>query len=142
DPARRVAAREGGVRASVRDQQPPRLGPDTHRGNPPAPGGLVLRTARLTEEVARDLRALAAAHGVQASYRDATGRRRNASSTALLAVLRALGAPVRRPEDARSALRSRERALWDRRQEPVTVAWEGRPPLVPLRLAASSVGAP
>jgi hypothetical protein len=71
------------------------------------------------------LRRLAAERGVQLAYDDAAGKRRTASTEALLAVLTALGSPVARPEDAPAALEAlaAERAM--RRAEPVAVAWEG-----------------
>jgi 4-alpha-glucanotransferase len=49
-------------------------------------------------------------------------------------VLQILGAAVETPGDAYAALRDRELAVWRRPMEPVTVAWEGRPSLVEMRL--------
>jgi 4-alpha-glucanotransferase len=51
----------------------------------------------------RDLRALAKSYGVQLSFRDATGVVRRASPDALARVVRALGAPLDRVEDAGEA---------------------------------------
>lgn len=82
------------------------------------------------------LRTLARLHGVQTAYLDITGRRRAASPEALLAVLRALGAPLERAEDAADAARARRRAWWARPCEPVIVAWDGRATL-DLRLPAA-----
>jgi len=56
------------------------------------------------EEHAQSLEALADALGVTRSYHDGTGRLRRACDDALLAVVRALGAPVERVEDAADAL--------------------------------------
>lgn len=53
-----------------------------------------------------DLESLAACWGVTRSYHDGTGRERRASDDALLAVLRSLGAPLERIDDAADALRA------------------------------------
>lgn len=68
---------------------------------------------------------LARAYGVQTAYTDASGRRRRASADAVLAVLRAMGAPVTGRADVAAALRERE--AWLRRPgvSPVLVAWDG-----------------
>jgi 4-alpha-glucanotransferase len=79
---------------------------------------------------------LARQHGVQTSYYDVQGRRHGATPEALLAVLQALGAPVARPEDAAGALRAVRQARWRRCCEPVTVAWDGGPAALELRLPA------
>ncbi|HXC53238.1 MAG TPA: 4-alpha-glucanotransferase [Candidatus Limnocylindrales bacterium] len=57
---------------------------------------------------AQNLDALAAALGVTRSYHDGTGQFRRACDEAVLAVVRALGAPVERIEDAGEALRAVE----------------------------------
>ncbi len=57
---------------------------------------------------AQNLDALAAALGITRSYHDGTGQFRRASDEAVLAVVRALGAPVERIEDAGDALRAVE----------------------------------
>ena len=78
---------------------------------------------------------LAASYGVQASYVDGTGRRRAASPEAVLAVLRALGAPLDGASELRSARREREAELGRRALDPVVVAWEGETtPSLTLRL--------
>ncbi|MBI4278705.1 MAG: 4-alpha-glucanotransferase [Armatimonadetes bacterium] len=89
----------------------------------------------------RDLRRLARLHGAQVSYYDATGRLRHASPDALMAVLRALGAPLERPDDIPAALLHRRRALWARVAGRVAVAWEGGPAVLLLRLPAASADA-
>ena len=53
------------------------------------------------------LHALAELYGVQTSYYDVTGQHRQASAEALLAVLRALGGPLDKVEQAADALRER-----------------------------------
>ena len=77
---------------------------------------------------------LARAYGVQTAYYDITHKRVQASPYTLLAVLRALGAPLAKAEEARDALRERERARWRRPCEPVVVAWDGGPAELSLRL--------
>jgi 4-alpha-glucanotransferase len=83
------------------------------------------------------LHQLAESYGVQTAYEGVRGRRVEATPDALMAALRALGAPVERPEAAADALRARQQALWQRPSEPVAVAWDGRTEGVPLRLPES-----
>jgi 4-alpha-glucanotransferase len=80
---------------------------------------------------------LARLYGVQTSYSDIDGRRRRASRDALLAALRALGAPVERERDVEDALRVRRGVLCRRMVEPVVVAWTSRGCPVDLRLPAA-----
>ena len=82
----------------------------------------------------RELRQLAFSHGVQIAYRDLRGQRRVARPEALLAVLRALGVPIQRPDQAPELLRARHVAQWRRPCEPVIVAWDDEPALLHLRL--------
>lgn len=80
----------------------------------------------------RALRALAQDAGIQLAYDDATGQRRVASTEALLAVLRALGLAVERPDDAEQA-HADLRADRCRRIIPHnTVAWNGRTIRMPM----------
>ncbi len=74
----------------------------------------------------RALRTLARDNGVQLSYRDIRGELRRASSDALVAVLRALGSPIASAADAPALLAARDTDA--QRLEPVTVAWDGKPP--------------
>lgn len=85
----------------------------------------------------RRLHQLARLYGVQTAYYDVHHQRRQASPESLLAVLGALGAPVATLGDVPAAWRERQRALWQRRLEPVTVAWEGGPAAVQVRLASA-----
>ena len=78
-----------------------------------------------TPELAPELVELAGLHGLLLSYVDALDTERTASVEAVMAVLRALDAPVGRPEDAGEAIRARQRALAERIVEPVIVAWDG-----------------
>lgn len=86
------------------------------------------------------LHRLAHLYGVQTAYRDVTGRWRSAETAALLAVLRALGAPVEGLDDVDPALREHRQNWWRRLSEPVTVAWEGEEARVKLRLPANRAG--
>jgi len=88
-------------------------------------------------EPSRALRQLARLHDVQTAYTDIQGKVARASTDGLVCVLRHLGAPVRRPEDAGPALRARRVALWRRGLPPTRVAWDGNPGALPLRLPAS-----
>jgi 4-alpha-glucanotransferase len=80
------------------------------------------------------LRLLARLHRIQTSYVDISRRTIRASRAGLMAALRAIGAPVQRPEDVADALRSRVEELWRQPLEPVQVAWGGRCRPVRLRL--------
>lgn len=88
----------------------------------------------------RALRILARLHGIQTSYLDCEGHTHEAGAATLLAVLEALSAPIRRPEDAGRALRLRRQELARRALEPVHVAWEGRLGSVLVRLPAGAGG--
>ena len=80
-------------------------------------------------EHAADLDALAAAHGVTRRYHDGTGRWREACDEAVLAVLRALGAPVQRHGDVADALRQHHDT---RPATPISSVATGEPGLVRL----------
>ncbi|HSU81270.1 MAG TPA: 4-alpha-glucanotransferase [Thermoanaerobaculia bacterium] len=79
-----------------------------------------------------DLATLAHLHGVQTSYNDAMGNYVEAGPDSLLAVLRALQAPVEGMADVPEALRERREELDRRAVEPVTVAWDGHAPSIEL----------
>jgi 4-alpha-glucanotransferase len=81
-----------------------------------------------------DLLTLARLYGVQTSYDDAMGRHVEAGPESLLAVLRALQAPVESLDDVGDALRERREELAGRIAEPVAVAWDGHAPSIELRL--------
>jgi len=84
------------------------------------------------------LHELASLYGVQTAYYNVLRQRQPASADMLLNILKALGAPLERLEDAPSALRQRRKELWQRPFEPVTVAWDGKLSSLSLRLPASS----
>jgi 4-alpha-glucanotransferase len=77
---------------------------------------------------------LARAYGVQTAYYDIAHKRVTASPRTILAVLRALGAPLEKAQDARDALREHEQARWRRPCDPVVVAWNGDSGELPVRL--------
>ncbi len=79
----------------------------------------------MSEGLTQALKELACHYNVQTTYHDIAGARREASPEALMAVLRALGAPIQRADDAPAAARERLKALWERVVEPVSVAWNG-----------------
>ena len=74
----------------------------------------------------RNLRELSRLYGIQTSYIDMTKQRRTADMEALLLVLKALGAGVKRMDDVPAALQRRKEELRERKVEPVMVAWDGR----------------
>lgn len=84
------------------------------------------------------LHQLANLYGLQTAYYDVHRRRQPASAESLLALLSCLGAPVASLKDVVPAWRQRRQELWQRMLEPVTLAWEGRPPPVRIRLPAAS----
>lgn len=83
------------------------------------------------------LATLARLYGVQTSYLDVERRRQRARPEVVLAVLRALGAPVATGADVPAAVRERVLARWTRPLEPVNVAWEGKAARVVLRRLAA-----
>ena len=86
----------------------------------------------------RELHELASLCGVQFSYLDILSRRRRTATLgSLLAVLRALGEPVEKLADVRSALRERRLSHWRDLTEPVCVASRGKAALR-LRLPAAA----
>jgi 4-alpha-glucanotransferase len=87
-------------------------------------------------EQRRALRELARRYGVQSSFRNVFGKRVHASDDSILAVLRAMGAPIAAVADAPGALRAREQERSRRPLEPVVVAWDGRLSSVDVRVPA------
>lgn len=87
------------------------------------------------------LRRLAKYYGVQTSYYDVKGQRREAAREALKAVLIALGAPLVSFNDLPAAIREQKLAEWQRLVEPVAVAWNGVPVEIELRVRADQQGA-
>lgn len=92
---------------------------------------------------AKLLRRTARLYGIQAQYRDGFDRPCQASTQAVLSVLKTLGAPVNGVDDLSNALRERGQALWRQGIEPVVIAWNGAglnfKLRLPLRLAEDQV---
>jgi 4-alpha-glucanotransferase len=80
------------------------------------------------------LRQLAELYGVHTRYRDNYGQEQVSQPEALVKVLQVLGTPLAGPGDVADALRHRRQELWQRRLEPVVVAWDGGAAKVALRL--------
>jgi 4-alpha-glucanotransferase len=78
--------------------------------------------------------------GVQLAHESVDHREVRASTEAVLAALRELGAPVESPADLATAVRVGRVARWADPVEPVCVCWDGAPFTVPLRLLAAEVG--
>jgi 4-alpha-glucanotransferase len=85
-----------------------------------------------------ELYRLARLYGVETAYYDVAGRLCAAAPESLLAVLKALGAPVQSPGDVPDALRQRRQEIWRRCLEPVTVLRQGQIGSVKLRLPADT----
>jgi len=89
----------------------------------------------------RELQRLSALHGVQASYRNVrTGKTERASGDTLVAVLRALGAPLGAAADAPDALAARNAELAARVLPRTIVAWDGRAADIALALPVAARG--
>ena len=84
------------------------------------------------------LHELARLYGVETAYYDLTGQLQAASADALLAILRALGAPLAAAQDVPQAIRERRQALWQHPLGPVAVGWDNAAPVLDLRLPADS----
>jgi 4-alpha-glucanotransferase len=80
------------------------------------------------------LQTLARLYNLQTVYQDGLGHLRNPPPEAILSVLKSLGAALESLDDVPGALRARHQELWQRAIEPVTVAWQGQPLKVKLRL--------
>ncbi len=77
---------------------------------------------------------LARQYGIQTSYYDVHRRRCQADPAGLLALVRAMGAPVETLADVPDALKAHTQAQRGAPIEPVVVAWEGKSAHVELRL--------
>jgi 4-alpha-glucanotransferase len=84
---------------------------------------------------------LARLYGVQSFYYDIANQRQAASPEALLALLRALGAPIEGAAELADALRWRRESEWRTPAEPVHLAWDGRALPLELRLPAERADA-
>jgi len=88
------------------------------------------------------LHLLAELYGIKTAYLDMNERLRPASTDSLLAVLKAMGAPVSTLQDVPSALREKRLQLWQRPLEPVTVFRNSGILTIDLRLPAGSADIP
>lgn len=88
------------------------------------------------------LRRLARLWGVQTAYYDVERRRRSADEQALIAVLKALGAPLENRRDLRNAVREAVAEAVTKALEPVSVVWRSRPASVRLRLPQTRAQGP
>jgi 4-alpha-glucanotransferase len=80
------------------------------------------------------LNRLARLYNLQSSYCDGLGQPRQASPGAILQVLQALGAPLRRLDEAEDAWRQRRQSVWQRVIEPVNVIWQNHLAVVKIRV--------
>ena len=80
------------------------------------------------------LHELADCYGVQTSYYDVFHVKKHTSDHSLLSVLKSLRVPVETERDLSSALHEFYKTYWQRKIEPVLVAWEGNLTTIPLRL--------
>ncbi|HEX7475813.1 MAG TPA: 4-alpha-glucanotransferase, partial [Dehalococcoidales bacterium] len=92
---------------------------------------------RVTEA---QLHHLAGLYGIKTGYLDMDKQIRTASPEALLAVLKALGAPVSRIEDVPSTIRAKKQQIWQQPIEPITVVWENAILALNLRLPENFIG--
>ena len=86
------------------------------------------------EELKSQLHYLANLYGVKTSYQDMLGQVKPASNESLLAVLKAMSAPVNTLSDVPLAVREKEHQYWRQPLEPVIVVWEYENLTVNLRL--------
>src|SRR5690606_11578700 len=129
-------AREGDLRAALRGRKPARVGAHPGPGRAPAPGDRDMRRGAPDEAA---LEELARAYGVVREYRNDQGERVSGSRDAVVAALRALGAPLDGERDAEAALAEVRAARAERLAEPVIVAWDGEPASLGLPADAGRV---
>jgi 4-alpha-glucanotransferase len=98
-------------------------------------GGNKLVSRYDMEKQLRLLYQLAGLYGVKITYRDTAGYRRQAGPHSILAVLRALGAPVETVNDVAGALREAVQKQYRRFSEPVAIAWDGKPASIDICLS-------
>jgi 4-alpha-glucanotransferase len=91
-----------------------------------------------TADWRQPLEELAHLAAVDTGYWDVKGTYRTATPQGLVAILRALGLPIERPEDAADALRAHTAALWRRPVDPCAACFGGDPCLLRLRTPAAA----
>lgn len=87
----------------------------------------------------QQLQELSELWGIESSYDDIFGNRVSAPPEAVIAVLRALGAPVGGMGDLSEAIRQRREEIGSRVISPVTVVWDDQPVEVPARFSSESL---
>jgi 4-alpha-glucanotransferase len=80
---------------------------------------------------------LAGLYGLKTSYQDMNGVTVPALEETLLAVLKAMGAPVNSPRDIPSAIREKTQSYWQKPIEPVIIVRDNQPTSINLRLPVS-----
>ncbi|HWM88011.1 MAG TPA: 4-alpha-glucanotransferase, partial [Kofleriaceae bacterium] len=88
------------------------------------------------------LHQLAELSAVDTGYWDVKGTYQDASAEGLVAILRALGVPIERPDQAADAVRVQQAAMWRRPLEPCAACFGGDPPRLGLRLPAATDAQP
>lgn len=88
-----------------------------------------------------ELLELARLYGIQTRYVSASGETCHATETALLPILRSLGAKIETAGDAGAAILTRQHELAGRVLEPVSVIWSTGPAAVTLQVRESETGA-
>ncbi|HKE13400.1 MAG TPA: 4-alpha-glucanotransferase [Kofleriaceae bacterium] len=86
------------------------------------------------------LHQLAELASVDIGYWDVKGTYRDASPEGLVAILRALGVGIERPDQAPDALRAQRAALWRRPLDPCAACFGGEPAHLVLRMPAADAG--
>jgi len=95
-----------------------------------------------TADWRQSLQQLADLASVDTGYWDVKGTYQNASPEALVAILRALGIGIERPEGADDALRAHHAATWRRPLDPCAACFGGEGGQLRLRLPASAGARP
>lgn len=76
-------------------------------------------------------------YGIETGYLDIAGHHRQSPPNSLLAVLRALGAPLTSLSGLAGGIRERVLEHWNSLSEPVAIAWDKKPVHLELRLPGS-----
>lgn len=81
-----------------------------------------------------DLAQLADAYDLETSYVNMLWKTCHSPTESILAVLRLLGAPLDRTDQAADALQERQQTLWQKTLDPIVLAWDGCDGTAVLRL--------
>jgi 4-alpha-glucanotransferase len=96
--------------------------------------------SEVSDRARRQLHALAHTSGIEVRWRAQDGSTQTCSDDTLITVLQLLRVDIQRPEDARRIRAELALAQRETLVEPVVVAWDGAPPVVPVRLAGAAAG--